>query len=278
MDLGFTKTGVTNLEVTIIALPRAEDLAYRRNRPPMPVEGPLGTFDDQEMPGLITRIIAARSAADPPPVIIAQAPAASPAAQETNAAAIAPEPEVAVADAPSPDAAPAEAVPPGEATSTSPEPEPEAIDSDSIAAGPDRLAAAASPVATRDVVEAIAAPSTSAVASSHAALLTLIAALTSFLLWSAARSRRDERRIAIPRQTEVTPPMSRHPDEAGPHIASSEQAGTHLEARVDIVHPSADAPRILPTDFILDVAKRQFSGSIEILKINFDRTAPSTRA
>ncbi len=60
-DLGFTKAGVIDLEVTVIAAPRAEDVTYRRNRTRMAVKGALGAFDNAEMPDLIARVMAQRS-------------------------------------------------------------------------------------------------------------------------------------------------------------------------------------------------------------------------
>lgn len=69
-DLGFAKRGVTGLEVTVIAIPREDDLTYRRNRPRTRAMGPLGLYGEADMPALITHKLSARSPADAARIII----------------------------------------------------------------------------------------------------------------------------------------------------------------------------------------------------------------
>lgn len=56
-DLGFALKGVTPLEVTIIAAPRPEEAAYRRNRLLPPTLGHIGVLASQQMADVVRRLI-----------------------------------------------------------------------------------------------------------------------------------------------------------------------------------------------------------------------------
>ena len=69
-DLGFAKRGVTDLEVSVIAIPREDDLTYRRNRPRTQAMGSLGSYGEADMAALITQKLSARSPADASRILI----------------------------------------------------------------------------------------------------------------------------------------------------------------------------------------------------------------
>ncbi len=60
-DLGFARRGVTSLEVTVVAVPRAGDLRYHKDRPRLPTHGYIGSVAQDNVARLVANLIAERA-------------------------------------------------------------------------------------------------------------------------------------------------------------------------------------------------------------------------